>query len=237
VVITQDEVAAGGEFLDGNSPLSVDQVAEALSELARLHAATWMDRRWKDTPWLKARLGRAVEAWGERRTLEITTANLEGPNGAAVPDDVRGAGDLLAAHRRLSDKAPVPSSIGWCVIHGDAHVGNIIVDAAQRPRLVDWQLVQRGFWQVDVGFLIGATLTRPQRRRCERDLLRHYLDSLSQRGITPPPFEVAWTLLADGMIHGFFLWAITTKVAPDVIAVLLGRLGSAVADHSLEGER
>ena len=43
-------------------------------------------------------------------------------------------------------------------------------------------------------------------------------------------------MLVDGMVHGFFLWSITTKVAPDVIAVLLGRLGTAVADHSGEGE-
>ena len=39
-------------------------------------------------------------------------------------------------------------------------------------------------------------------------------------------------MLADGMTHGFFLWSITTKVAPDVIAVLLGRLGTAGATGS-----
>ncbi len=33
------------------------------------------------------------------------------------------------------------------------------------------------------------------------------------------------------MVHGFFLWGITTKVQPDVIATLLHRLGTAVADH------
>ena len=41
VVITRDEAAAGGEFLDGNSPFAVDQAADALAELARLHASTW----------------------------------------------------------------------------------------------------------------------------------------------------------------------------------------------------
>lgn len=236
VVITRDEVAEGGQFLDGNSPFTSDQAADALTELARLHAATWMAERWATATWLEPRLGRAVQAWGEKRTLDIMTANLNGPNGAGVPEAVRGAGRLLAAHRRLSAEAPEPSTPGWCVIHGDAHVGNIMVDAGQRPRLVDWQLVQRGFWQVDVGYLIAATLPPEQRRTAERDLLRHYLDQLASQGIPAPEFDTAWPLLIDGMTHGFFLWAITTKVAPDVIAVLLARLGTAVADHVEKGK-
>jgi hypothetical protein len=231
VVITRDEVADGAEFLDGNSPFTAEQAADALTELARLHARTWMDARWMSVDWLQPRLGRAVRAWGEARTLEIMTANLNGSNGAGVPPTIRDAQGLLDAHRQLSDRTPGPSSTGWCVIHGDAHVGNIMVDADRRPHLVDWQLVQRGYWQVDVGYLIAATLSPAQRRASERDLLQHYLDGLAAQGVAPPPFTDAWPTLIDGMIHGFFLWAITTKVQPDVIAVLLGRLGTAVADH------
>jgi hypothetical protein len=33
------------------------------------------------------------------------------------------------------------------------------------------------------------------------------------------------------MVYGFFLWAITLKVAPPIIAAMLERLGSAVSDH------
>jgi len=229
VVITCDEVADGAEFLDGNSPFTTEQAAGALAELALLHARTWMDARWMSVDWLTPRLGRAVQAWGEQRTLEIMAANLNGPNGAGVPSAMRDAHWLLDAHRQLS--APEPASTGWCVIHGDAHVGNIMVDAAHRPHLVDWQLVQRGYWQVDVGYLIAATLTPEQRRSDERDLLGHYLDSLAAQGVPPPTMDEAWPTLVDGMVHGFFLWSITTKVKPDVIAVLLERLGTAVADH------
>src|SRR5262245_4451933 len=48
VVITHDEAAAGGEFLDGNSPFTIEQAADALTELARLHAGTWMASQWAD---------------------------------------------------------------------------------------------------------------------------------------------------------------------------------------------
>ena len=231
VVITRDEVAGGGEFLDGNSPFTVEQAADALTELARLHAATWMSPRWATQNWLQPRLGRAVQAWGEAQALDIMTGNLNGPNGLGVPIEWRNADRLLAAHRRLSEHS-VAAAEGWCVIHGDAHVGNIMVDAQGRPWLVDWQLVQRGLWQIDVGYLIGATLTPDQRRASEADLLRHYLDSLAVQGIPPPPFDQAWPALLDGMVHGFFLWSITRRVTADVIAVLLGRLGTAVADHA-----
>jgi hypothetical protein len=234
VVITCDEAAAGGQFLDGNSSFTVDQVADALGELAKLHTATWMATPWATTKWLEPRLGRAVSAWGEPRTLEIMTANLDGANGVGVPAEMRDASALLAAHRRVSAKSADTAS-GWCVIHGDAHVGNIMVDVDRRPWLVDWQLVQRGLWQVDVGYLIAATLTPEQRRVSEQDLLRHYLDRRAAYGGAAPSFDDAWPLLVDGMVHGFFLWSITTKVAPDVIAVLLSRLGSAVADHSTKG--
>ena len=33
------------------------------------------------------------------------------------------------------------------------------------------------------------------------------------------------------MVYGFFLWAITLKVAPHITTAMLSRLGAAVADH------
>jgi hypothetical protein len=37
------------------------------------------------------------------------------------------------------------------------------------------------------------------------------------------------------MLYGFYLWAITLKVAPPVTTEMLRRLGSAVADHDAYG--
>src|ERR1700755_2860898 len=48
VIVTEDVVALGGVFLDGNSRFEPGQVAESLTELARLHAATWRDARFTD---------------------------------------------------------------------------------------------------------------------------------------------------------------------------------------------
>ena len=232
VVITEDVVSRGGTFLDGNSPYTADQTAETLAELARLHAATWAEPRYADAAWLRPRLGRALEVWGQPKTIAMIARNFEGPNGQRVPAEVRDAVRLVQAyHRFIVPTGAELAAKPWCVIHGDAHVGNVFLDAAQIPSMLDWQLVQRGTWSLDVGYHLASTLTVEERRRTERDLLRHYLDCLTAQGITPPSWDEAWRAIGLGMVHGFFLWGITTKVQPDVIATLLHRIGTAVADH------
>jgi hypothetical protein len=70
-----------------------------------------------------------------------------------------------------------------------------------------------------------------ERRRTESDLLVHYLDRLRQEAGHAPTFDEARRSIALGMVYGFFLWAITLKVAPPITSVMLERLGSSVADH------
>ena len=226
VVITEDVVAQGGEFLDGNSPYTADQTAQTLAQFARLHAATWADPRYANVSWLAPRLGRVLEVWGISTTIDIIGRNFDGPNGHGVPDEVRDAHRLVDEYQSLANMAEAS-----CVIHGDAHVGNLVLDAGGTASLVDWQLVQRGMWCIDVGYHIASTLTVEERRRSERDLLRHYLDALASYGVAAPPWDDAWRAIAHGMLHGFFLWGITTKVEPAIIATLLTRLGTAVADR------
>jgi hypothetical protein len=50
-------------------------------------------------------------------------------------------------------------------------------------------------------------------------------------GVDAPSFDDARRRIRLGMVHGFYLWGITLKVDPRKTAVLLERLGTAVADH------
>ena len=232
VVITEDVVASGGVFLDGRSVYTPKQTASSLSELAQLHAATWAQQRWATTPWLKSRLNGALRVWGEAATLAKIDANLNGSNGRAVPVELRDPQRLVDTYRAMvvALAAAEPTS-PWCVIHGDPHLGNLFLDAAGLPCLLDWQLVQRGMWYVDVGYHIASTLTVKDRRTSERELLRHYLERLAEQGVEPPPWDQAWRALSCGIVHGFYLWSITTQVEPGLIEILLHRMGAAAADH------
>jgi thiamine kinase-like enzyme len=122
-------------------------------------------------------------------------------------------------------------------VHGDAHVGNLYLSASGSPCLVDWQLVQRGPWYLDVGYHIGCTLSPDERRKHESDLLSHYLNRLRAEGADAPSWKDAWRNLGVGLVYGFFLWAITLKVAPPITAAMLERLGSAVSDHDAYSSR
>jgi hypothetical protein len=225
VVITEDVVAEGGTFLDARSDYTPDQAADSLTELAKLHAATWGDEGCAAARWLAPRLARTLQARG----LAEIRHNFEGPIGTGVPREVRDPQRLVDAYRRLADE--VRRAAPWTVVHGDAHVGNLYLDGAGRPSFADWQLVQRGTWYLDVGYHIASTLTVPDRRRVERDLLRHYLDRLAAASVEVPSWEAAWKGIRRGIVHGFFLWGITLKVEPAVTSVLLERLGTAAADH------
>jgi len=220
VAITADVVAAGGRFLDALSPYSVDQVASTLGQFARLHAYAWEHPERLSSDWLVPRVGRTLEVRGP---TEINR-NFDGPNGVGVPHEVRDAQRLIDAMRALGAREPGP---GWTLIHGDAHVGNLFLDAEGRPGLLDWQLVQHGHWSIDVGYHIASAFEPAERASVERELLAHYLDELRGLGVNAPGFDDAWIEYRRGIAYGFFLWAITLYVSPDIIAALLRRLGTA----------
>ena len=225
VIITEDVVVQGATFLDARSEYTPDQAAESLGELAKLHAATWCDPLLADVSWLAPRLGTYLEVRG----VDEIRGNFESPIGAGVPQETRDAQRLADAYRGLA--AEVSGATPWSVIHGDAHVGNLYLDGAGRPSFVDWQLVQRGPWYLDVGYHIASSLTIEDRRRSERDLVRHYLSLLAAAGVDAPSWDDAWLGVRRGIVHGFFLWGITLMVDPAVTATLLHRLGTAAADH------
>lgn len=225
VVITEDVVAQGATFLDALSDFTPDQAAESLAELAKLHAATWRNPAYADASWLRSRL----ETYLLQRGVPDIVGNFEGPIGAGVPGRVRDAQRLADAFHRLAKE--VLDADPWSVIHGDAHVGNLYLDVASRPSFLDWQMVQRGPWYLDVGYHLASALTVEDRRSSEQDLVRLYLERLRAEGIDAPSQDEAWHGVRRGIIYGFFLWGITLKVDPAVTTALLTRLGVAADDH------
>lgn len=223
VVITEDVIAAGGEFRDALSPTSVEQTASLLGELARLHAYAWENPALTTKEWLASRVGRTLETRG----IPEITGNFEGPLGTRLPDDVRDPQQLVDAVRAIARLQP---GRGWTVIHGDTHVGNTFLDGAGAPGLLDWQLVQHGHWSVDVAYHIASALEPATRAEHEGDLLAHYLDALGSHGAGAPPFDAAWADYRFAMPYGFFLWGITLYVQPDIISELIYRLGTAVSE-------
>jgi hypothetical protein len=225
VVVTEDELGEGARFLHALDPYTSDQAAETLEQLATLHSRTWLDRQLADLPWLANR----CSMYTLTRGIPDIDVNFGGPIGAGVPEEVRDSKRLYESYQLLAER--VADESPWSVIHGDVHIGNVYLDGAGRASFCDWQLVQRGPWYLDVGYHVAAVLTVDDRRRTERDLVQHYLERLAAGGVDAPALDDAMRAVRLGMVHGFYLWGITLKVDPRKTAVLLERLGTAVADH------
>jgi hypothetical protein len=225
VVITADIVADGASFVDPLQARSPTQVAESLDHYADLHAATWGTASTGQAGWLAPRIAGTMGG----RSVEGIQAQFDGPLGSGMPPGARDGRRLVDAYRSLPARNEAAGS--WCLIHGDAHLGNLFTDAAGRPGILDWQLVQRGPWYIDVGYHIASSLEPDERRRSERDLLAHYLDRLASSGADAPAEDQAWPAYCRGIVYGLYLWSITQKVRPEITAELLARLGTAAADH------
>lgn len=225
VILTEDVAEAGAAFLDALSPYSVDQTVESLGQLAQLHASTWDDPTLLATPWLQPHLTSVMQ---DRGIPEIS-GNFFGPIGALVPRTVAKPELLMETLAKVPE---IAAKLGPnAVITGDAHVGNVFIDGSGQISLVDWQVCQLGNWFLDVGYHVGCTLPVEERRANYDHLVSSYLEQLAAKGhdigLDQDKLRLA---LCCGLLYGFYLWAITLKVAPSITTAMLERLGTCVDD-------
>jgi aminoglycoside phosphotransferase (APT) family kinase protein len=224
LVIMSDLVAAGSVFLTALSPYTPDQAAATLDQLARLNAAGWDGALLRDARWLDPRLTSFTNYVSVERLQDL----LDDGRAATVAPAVRRADRLRAGFLALAARAATGPA---CLIHGDAHAGNLYLTPAGEPGLIDWQMVQRGPWALDVAYHIGAVLAVPDRERCERDLLTHYLDCLRSHGVAAPAWPEAWQEYRRALVYGYLLWAMTQRVEEPITREFVTRLGKAVEAH------
>jgi aminoglycoside/choline kinase family phosphotransferase len=224
--IMPDLVPEGCQFFDPLTPYSVDQAFQSVEQLARLHATGCRDASLRQQAWIDPMLDRMVE------TPFVTRERLQellhdGRSDAFAPGlrdaaTVHGALPLLAAHLRHQ---PVT------LVHGDAHAGNLYqLPGTQGIGIIDWQLIQRGCWALDIAYHLGAALSVEARRTHERDLLDSYLDRLASFGGPRVDREEGWRCYRMAMVYGYYLWSITQRVDRPIILEFMQRLGSAATD-------
>jgi aminoglycoside phosphotransferase (APT) family kinase protein len=224
VIVMRDEIAAGSTFLSALVPFTLEETRQTLEQLARLHAAGWHDRPLFDQPWVP----RFLDQIGANpiMPLDKLQALLDGPKATRLPPAVKDAPRL---QRGVTALAAQIRERPACLVHGDAHAGNIY-RSAEGFGLVDWQVLQKGEWAQDVAYHLAAVLAPEDRRAHERALLDYYRDQLAAMGGPRLDAEEAWLRYRAAMIYGYFLWAITQRVDPAITEVFTHRLGLAVDD-------
>ena len=222
LVIMRDLIGQGARFCSAMEAFSVDEAAQSLEQLCLLHTGgVALDKY----PWITRRV--AAFARGGYVSLPTLQQMLDGPRGEGLPVRTRDA-DLL--QRSMQALAALDEAGPDVLVHGDSHAGNIF-RTSEGPGLIDWQVLQRGGWALDVAYHIAAVLPVELAETSERILLRHYLDTVRRFGGDVPDDEKAWTQYRAAAVYGYYLWSITRRVEPTIINIFVGRLGASVTRH------
>ena len=224
ILIMADMIAAGVHFYNALEPLTVDQTAATLDQLARLHARSEL---LEGRDWIPSRLNDIAAGEGFLTWEQIQGLMLDERRGD-LPDRTLDAGLLKRGLEALdAHHANLPRT----VLHGDVHPGNVYRTADGTLGFTDWQLVHRGNWSLDVSYHIASVLPVETAEKEERQLLDHYLEALQRHGGDAPDRETAWEEYRRAPIYGYYHWCITQRVHPPITHQAFLRLGSAVTRH------
>jgi Phosphotransferase enzyme family len=222
VFIMRDLIAQGSHFCSALEPFTPDDAAQSLEQLCRLHTGgVELDQY----PWIGRRV--AHFARGEILPQPQLQQLLDGPRGESLPARTKDAGLLMRAMKALAAQDERHPGV---LVHGDSHAGNIF-RTVDGPGLIDWQVLQRGGWALDVAYHIAAVLPVDVAEANERALLKHYLDCVRRFGGQVPGDGEAWAQYQTSVVYGYFLWSITRRVDPAITNVFVARLGASVTRH------
>lgn len=218
-VLLEDLVARGCTFGVNTEPVSVDRLRSLLGLLAGLHARWWNrpdEPEVRDFTSSEARFAIVDFLLGAENWARC----VDGPRGQGLPAAIRDRSKVagaIVALREYDRQGP------RCLIHGDAHRGNLYFEPDGAPRLLDWQASTIGSWVQDVAYLATGALSTADRRTHERDLLEHYLECLRSHGLEGVPgFDAAWLAWRRQVAYGFLGLLCTPEMQSEEYATVMG---------------
>jgi len=228
LMVMEDVVARGADPRDATRPMTVEQAANGLRGLARLHARFWGERgvRYPELAWLAP-----FNLWpGLGPAIPIALEKL----GRTVPAEVHALGRRIVDDHWVRFIATLSAGPAT-VVHGDAHIGNIYVLPDDDVGFLDWQVVRRSSWSIDVGYFLQGAITEQDRRAHERDLLEVYRSNLAVDPSDRPTEKEVWLRYRASAAHGLATWLATAAddgawQRPEISMALARRYAAAFVD-------
>ncbi len=230
MIVMEDVSQRGAVLNDATVPLSVEEVANGLRGLARLHSRYWGMRGDEDgLEWVSAPRAQPTFRFliwlGCSRGIPRLRAHLPDQVAALGP-----SGMIGYWRRQIATMATGPQTL----LHGDAHVGNTYTLPNGELGFYDWGVVRRGHWSFDVGYFIISALDIADRRTHARDLVECYRVSLEVPEAARPTGDEAWQWFRAATPYGLAIWVTTGAEdkyqAPEICAALVSRFGQAFVD-------
>jgi hypothetical protein len=228
MLVMEDLVARGADPRDSTRPYSVDEVANGVRGLARMHGRFWghpgerPELSWLEpfVPWdgmQYAPLPAAFEALGDDAPASVRALTIE-----SLLEDV------WKPYVRTLTVGPTT------LLHGDAHVGNTYRVPGGDVGFLDWQVARRGNFSLDLGYFLQGAVTTEDRRAHERDLIEVYRDALGLPAGELPSSDAIWLHYRASVAHGLTLWLVTASAGAwqrrDVSVTLAKRYAAAFED-------
>lgn len=230
LLVMEDITLRGADPRDATHPLSVEQVANGLRALARLHTRYWGgpgDHR--KLRWIKT--WKPGKGWQMGLRKRIPVGLQRGAD--LLPSDILhlGADDIVNDWcRYVGALARGPLTL----LHGDAHIGNTYVLPNGEVGFLDWQVVRWGNWSQDVGYFMIGALTENDRRASERELLDVYRGALELPHGQLPSRDAIWAMYRASIAYGLAIWLSTLGTdgwqSRDVCLALVKRYATAFSD-------
>jgi hypothetical protein len=233
--VLMEDIAAtkGARFIEPTTPLTREQVADLVQNMARFHGQLWEDDaiRVLKTPRDHFRNVKSFIDMEARAKVGMERAK------DVIPSALYGLADRLW---KGTERSLELASTGMprTLLHGDSHVGQTYITGEGRMGLTDWQACQQGGWAYDFAYLVGSACEPEDRREWERDLLELYLEQVAKAGGTAPSFDDAWLAYRQQLFYPYSAWAFTIgraayqpKMQPkDTCRVIIKRLSTAIDD-------
>ena len=164
-MVLEDLTASGCRFPRPRDDDIGETAGRIVVELAQLHAHFWDDPRLDDRSRVDHRRGTRVSFGRPSNYIPLARRTFRRRDGPGLPSARRAVRRAVRARWRRCCGRGTPT-----LIHGDAHLGNLLVDEADggRPGFFDWAMVWRANGLRDVAYVLGNSIPTDVRREGEQ---------------------------------------------------------------------
>lgn len=231
--LIEDLLQRNARFGTALQPLAPETAASALDMLARLHAYWW---RAPELEQLGPPGGSLATDGIIPRLLtpEAWAAAMAAPAARDIPDAWRDVANVRAGMEALW--ALDRHSPALCMVHGDAHPGNLFFEQDGRPGFLDWQRLMQCDWAHDVNYFLVSCLGVEACAAHEEDLLRYYLAARAAAGVPPMRWDEAWLSYRQHSMYGLIWNVVPPTMQPAAVCEAVAiRFNAAAGRHDLAG--
>ncbi|MCF6252909.1 MAG: ecdysteroid 22-kinase family protein [Methylococcaceae bacterium] len=231
-LVLNDITAQGAIPGSPSDTLSVAQAVLVIEKIASLHAQFWNKTHTKpEFRWLAGPVRRLEDHLGSILAVPLMKRGLD-KAGHLVPKALHAPAIHYARNRRLAMR--FLSQGPQTIIHHDCHPGNIFW-LNNKPGLLDWQMVRIGEGISDIAYFMATSLAPEIRKTNEAQLIKHYIQSLTDNGVSSIDFEQIKHRYSAHLVYPFEAMLITLAVGGmmdlDTNLELIKRAASAINDN------